>query len=124
MIGEGLARRLATDEAPHLGGLGRRPLGRQLVLGSARLKLVKGKLKLIEKTLLALGPRAIERPAQLLDHQGKRRDLRFRIRRLGLGSRRPCFRRRKCCLKSLNIVQARSGHGAGSESDSLPRGNR
>ena len=51
MLGEGLARRLAADEALHLGGLGCGLLGRQLVFGSARLKLVEGKLKLIEKTL-------------------------------------------------------------------------
>ena len=80
-------------------------------------------LKLIEKTLLALGPRAVKRPAQLLDHQGKRRDLGFRIRRLGLGRRRSRLGRRKRGLKSLNVVSGRSGHGAGNESDSLPRGN-
>ena len=123
MIGEGLARRLAPDEALHLGGLGHRPLGRQLVLGSARLKLVEGELKLIEKMLLALGPRAIERPMQLLDHQGQGSDLRFRIGRLGLGRRRTRLRCSKRCLQRVNVQVTPYAHGARSESDSPPPGN-
>ena len=50
-------------------------------------------------------------------------DLGFRIRRLGLDRRRPRLRRRKRCLKCVNVVSGRSGHGAGRESDSLPPGN-
>ena len=116
MLGEGLARRLAPDEPLDLGRFCRRLLGRQPVLGSARLKLVKRKLKLVEKTLLALGPRAVKRPAQLLDHQGQGGDLR-------LGYCRPRFRRRKCCLEGFNVASGRAGHGAGSESDSPAHGN-
>ena len=58
MIGEGLAPRLATDELPRPRSLpGRRLLGREIVLGwRSAVKIVQGKLKLIEQALLALGP--------------------------------------------------------------------
>ena len=116
MLGEGLARRLAADEPLHLGGLDRRPLGRQLVLGGTRRELVERKLKLIEKTLAALGAPTVERPTQLLDHQRQRGDLR-------LGRRRPRLRRRKRCLQRVNVQVAPYAYGAGSESDSLAHGN-
>ena len=53
MLGKGLARRLAADEALDLCGPGRRLLGREL--------------ELVEKTLLALGAPTVERPTQLAD---------------------------------------------------------
>ena len=67
MLGKGLARRLAADEALDLCGPGRRLLGRQLVLGRARSELVEREFQLVEKTLLALGAPTVERPTQIAD---------------------------------------------------------
>ena len=66
MIGEGLARRLAADEALDLGAPGRSLLGRQFVLSLARRDFVEGQFQLVEKTLTALGPPPVERAPQLL----------------------------------------------------------
>ena len=82
-----------------------------------RLEFVQDKLKLIEKALLALRPRAIECPTELLDHQRQRTDLGFRIGRLGLGRRRARFGGGKRSLQRLNVQVAPCAHGAGSESD-------
>ena len=104
MVGERLARRLAADKPLDLGAPGRRPLGRQLVLGGARRELVEREFQLVEKTLLALRPPAVERATELLDHQGQGGDLR-------LGSRRPRLRRRKCRFERFSVVRIGGGHG-------------
>ncbi len=106
-------KRLAPGPAPreplHLGGLLRRPLGRQFVLRRARLEIVELELKLIEKTLLALRTLAVELAPQLLDRQLEEGDLGLRVgypgrlvrgpslglQGLRLGVRRSGFRRRK-----------------------------
>ena len=92
--GERLAARPAPREPLDLARSRRRPLGRQLVLGRARLQLVELKLQLVEKPLLALRAPAIHLAPQLLDGQLEERDLGFSVRdhrrrvrspRLGLG---------------------------------------
>ena len=57
MFGEGLARRLATDEPLHLGRCCCRLLGREIVLAGVGREIVEGELELVEQALLALGPR-------------------------------------------------------------------
>ena len=79
MLGEGLARRLAADEPLDLGAPGRRLPGRQLVLGRARRELVEREFQLVEKTLLALRPPAVQRATELLDHQRQGGDPGFRV---------------------------------------------
>ena len=48
---------------------------------------------------------------ELLDHQRQGGDLCFRVGRLGLGNRRPRFRRRKRRLERFNVEWAGAGHG-------------
>ena len=104
VLGEGLARRLATDDPLDLGGPGRSLPGRQLVLGRARSELVEREFQLVEKTLLALGPPTVQRATQLLDHQGQGGDLR-------LGRRRSCLGRHERSLQPLSVVRIGGGHG-------------
>ena len=79
-------------------------VGRRLVLGGARSELVEREFQLVEKTLLALGPPAVQRATQLLDHQGQGGDLR-------LGRRRSCLGRHECSLQPLSVVRIGGGHG-------------
>ena len=79
VLGERLARRLAANEPAYLGGPVRRLPGRQLILGRARRELVECEFQLVEKTLLALGPPAVERATELLDHQRQGGDPGFRV---------------------------------------------
>ena len=116
MFGEGLARRLAPDEALHLGGRGRCLLGRESVLAGVGREIGQRELKLSDKTLLALGPLTVECPAQLLDHQLQGSDVR-------LGCRHPRLRCRKSCFEGFNVAAGRAGHGAGNESDPPTPGN-
>ena len=75
MRGQRLAGRIAPGEPLDPHGLRRRLLGRQLILGRARLELVELQFELVEQTLLALRARAEELAPELLDHQLEEGDL-------------------------------------------------
>ena len=79
MRGQRLAGRIAPGEPLDPHGLRRRLLGRQLILGRARLELVELQFELVEQTLLALRARAEELAPELLDHQLEEGDLRLAV---------------------------------------------
>ena len=108
MRGERLAGRLAPREPLDLGGLRRRPLGRQFVLGRARLKLVELQFKLVEKPLFALRAPAVHLAPELLDRQLQEGDLRRGVGHLRLGVRGPRLGRREDLLQGCDVGPA--GH--------------
>jgi hypothetical protein len=86
---ERLARGPSTREGANLRGLAARGhslLGRNLVLGRRRFELLELKLHLVDEPRLALVARSKQVALELLDHQPKMHDQRFRARRLS-----PCL---------------------------------
>ena len=104
--GERLAGRPSPGEALDLGGLRRRLLGRQLVLGRARLELVELEFQLVEKTLLALRAPTVDLALELLDRQLQEGDL-----RLGVGHLRHRHRGPRLGVNGLRL--GRRGLGLG-----------
>ena len=102
---ERLAGRLAAGEPLDLRGLRRRLLGRQLVLGRARLELVELQFQLVEKTLLALRALPEELAPELLDGQLQKGDLGLGVGHLRRrdGSPRLGLGRLRLGLRSLGL---------------------
>jgi len=119
MLRKGLARRALAGEGRHRGGSGRRRLGLQLVLAGRRLQLLELELQLIQQARLALGARAVQFRAQLLDLKLQAGD-----QGVGVGGHRPGpgrlgFRRIRSRLglrqggaQAGDVVGRGGGHGA------------
>jgi hypothetical protein len=95
---ERLARRLLAREGAHLGGLRRRLLGRDLVLGGIRFELLELELHLVEQPRLALAARPIVLASHLLDGEPQMRNqslvarrLRTRAGKLGIAGEHKTF---------------------------------
>jgi hypothetical protein len=73
-VRKGLARRALAGKDRHIGGLGHRPLGRDLVLSRGTLELLEGQLHLVEQPHGAFRVLAIELARQLGDLQPLMRD--------------------------------------------------
>ena len=95
---QGPERRLEGMDMGDLRGPRRRPLGRQFVLGCARLELAELEIKLVEKALLALRAPTVQLTPQLLDRQLEERYLGLRVRHPGRFVRGPRLGRQGLCL--------------------------